>query len=223
VQPGILFGTLVQMDWLEDSSPGLDTRVEGRGWMAGPYLSVGLTNNVFFDARLAGGRSDNTVDVGSTYSSNFETKRLLGSARLTGHWAHEQWRFSPNAEVVYFHERQAAFTDQLGVEIGSQSVDLGRLLIGPDISYRIGMIRDVSVELQLGLKGIWDFDRDEIIRQDGITAGTEKFRGRVETGVSFVNIGGASVVAIGSYDGIGVDDYRAYSGRIEARLPISIP
>ncbi|MBX9927249.1 MAG: autotransporter outer membrane beta-barrel domain-containing protein, partial [Hyphomicrobiaceae bacterium] len=221
VRPGVLVGALAQIDWLEDTSASLDTRVDGRGWMAGPYVSVGLTPNLFFDARATWGRSDNRVQVGQNYTAFFDTERWLASGMLTGHWAYENWRFSPNAEVVVYQERQDALTDVLGNRIGPQSVSLGRVIFGPDVGYQLGQFGGVSVELQFALKGVFDFDRDQLRTTNGFTAGSDEFRGKVEAGVVLGSHGGASLVAIGSYDGIGSDDYQSWGGRLEGRLPLT--
>lgn len=221
VHPGVLLGVLAQVDWLDDTSETLDTRVEGRGWMAGPYISVGLAPNLFFDARASWGRSGNTVHVGQDYTAFFDTERWLASGMLTGHWSYENWRFSPNAEVVFFQERQDALTDLLGNRIGAQSVSLGRVIFGPDIGYRLGEFGNVSVDLQFALKGVFDFERDQLKTSSGLTAGTDDFRGKVEAGFVLGSAGGASLVAIGTYDGIGSDDYQAWGGRLEGRLPLT--
>lgn len=222
VHPGLLVGVMAQLDWMEDNSPGMGTRVEGRGWMAGPYASIGLSRNIFLDLRGAWGTSDNEVNVdGAAYVNSFNTRRWLLSAKLTGHWNHGNLRISPNAEIISYKETQRAFTDQLGVQLAEQDVSLGRLIFGPDFAYKFTQYRDVSVELLLGIKGVWDFERDALLQANGLTAGTDKLRGKVEAGVGFNTTGGSSFSITGSYDGIGSDDYHAYTGRIVGRMPLT--
>jgi hypothetical protein len=38
--PGLLVGSLVQIDWMDESSSMLGRNADGRGWMAGPYVSA---------------------------------------------------------------------------------------------------------------------------------------------------------------------------------------
>ena len=57
VRPGVLLGFLYQRDWIKDSSPLAGLNRSGEGWMAGPYIGLRLTQNLFFDARYAHGFS----------------------------------------------------------------------------------------------------------------------------------------------------------------------
>jgi hypothetical protein len=54
VNPMILVGALVQFDWMDDESKTLNSDVSGNGWMAGPYVSLRLADNILFDARGVG-------------------------------------------------------------------------------------------------------------------------------------------------------------------------
>ena len=90
IHPAILLGALVQLDWVSESTSGLGSSASGQGWMAGPYVSVRLTRNLFFDARAAWGQSDNRVDPLGVYTDKFSTERSLVSAKLTGNWAYGQ-------------------------------------------------------------------------------------------------------------------------------------
>lgn len=73
--PGLLIGALMQFDFADETSGALNSDVEGNGWMAGPYLSARLTDNLFFDARAAWGRSENTISPFGTTQT-----RQTGSA-----------------------------------------------------------------------------------------------------------------------------------------------
>ena len=72
VHPGLLIGALVQIDWMDESSSTLGRNADGRGWMAGPYLSARLTQNLYFDARALWGRSSNHIDPLGAYTDSFE-------------------------------------------------------------------------------------------------------------------------------------------------------
>ncbi|MDJ0931094.1 autotransporter domain-containing protein [Breoghania sp.] len=49
----ILVGALVQLDYLDQDFTTLNANANGVGWMAGPYATVRLTNNLYFDTRAA--------------------------------------------------------------------------------------------------------------------------------------------------------------------------
>lgn len=59
----MIIGALVQFDWAKDFSDVLQSNVDGNGWMAGPYLSARIHENIYLDLRAAWGRSSNDVDV----------------------------------------------------------------------------------------------------------------------------------------------------------------
>src|SRR5262249_28676740 len=54
ITPDMIVGALVQFDWAEDETGPLASKVEGRGWMAGPYISARIHENIYFDLRRLG-------------------------------------------------------------------------------------------------------------------------------------------------------------------------
>jgi hypothetical protein len=53
-------------------------------WMAGPYATVRLSENLFWQVRGAWGQSSNTVSPFLTYTDSFDITRWLVSSTLTG-------------------------------------------------------------------------------------------------------------------------------------------
>ncbi len=137
VNPWILVGALVQFDWMDDESKKLNTDVSGDGWMAGPYVSLRLSEHILFDARGAWGRSNNEVSPLGTYKDSFDTDRWLAKANVTGNWFVERLRISPSVGVIYVEETQDSYVDSLGSTVVSQSVHIGRLMFGPEFGYPI--------------------------------------------------------------------------------------
>ncbi|HEY5830540.1 MAG TPA: autotransporter domain-containing protein [Hyphomicrobiaceae bacterium] len=220
VHPGLLIGALVQIDWMDESSSTLGRNADGRGWMAGPYLSARLTQNLYFDARALWGRSSNHIDPLGAYTDSFETNRALAAAKLTGRWAFGGLTFQPSAELLYFTEEQEAYRNAIGIAIDSQSVRLGRLMFGPEIGYRFAAGGGSVVEPFVGLKGVWDFAKTDETTAAGEPVGREAWRGRVETGATFRSASGISVRAQGSYDGIGDANFHAWQGRATLVVPL---
>ena len=89
--PDLLVGVMSFYDWMADSSSTLGQNRDGRGWMAGPYLSARLARNLYFDARAAWGQS--TTDG----SRRRITSRLASGARRAAINDGEKrcWRFAP--------------------------------------------------------------------------------------------------------------------------------
>ncbi len=220
IHPAILVGALVQFDWADEKSGALGTSADGTGWMAGPYISTRLTQNLTLDARAAWGRSDNNVNPLGLYQDSFDTNRSLYSARLTGNWISRQWRFTPGATLVYFDETQHSYLDSLSIDIPEQSVKLGRLTFGPEVGYRF-RLAGADIEPFVGLKGVWDFDKDDTGTIGGFVVGNDDWRGRAEAGAVIAAPWGLSVRAAGAYEGIGDSSLKLYQGELTVSAPLN--
>jgi uncharacterized repeat protein (TIGR01451 family) len=220
INPGLLVGALAQFDWMEDSSNTLKSSVDGRGWMVGPYMSARLSENIFFDARAAWGESDNSISPFGTYEDSFQTKRWLVRGNLTGNWNFGHWRLTPSASVARIEEDSDAYTDSLGALIPGQNMALGRVTFGPEIGYRYFASDGNIIEPHMALQGLWDFEKPDTLTLGSEVVGPDDFRGKLEAGVMLMMPEGASVRATGAYDGIGSDDFHAYSGQMWVNLPL---
>ena len=219
VHPGVLVGALVQVDWMDEESDASGVSIGGTGWMAGPYVSLALTPNLFFDARAAWGRSSNEVSPFGSYEDEFDTVRSLYSAKLTGVWRDGAWLYAPEAEIVYFEETQEGYTDQLGQEITEQTVSLGRVIVGPEVIYQLDWETQGQLELSAGLKGIWDFDKDDEATVNGVSYGTSTLQGRVELGAGYTLPSNISTRFGLSYDGLGDSEFEAYRIELVVHVP----
>jgi hypothetical protein len=181
---------------------------DGQGWMAGPYVSARLTPNLFFDARALWGRSNNHIDPLGAYTDSFDTNRALASAKLTGRWAFGALSFQPSAEVIYFTEQQGAYTNAIGIAFG------------PEVGYRLGLGGGDVIEPFVGMKGVWDFAKSDETTAAGEPVGREPWHGRIETGATYRAASGLSFRALGSYDGIGDNNFHAWQGRATLVVPL---
>jgi len=57
VSPDLLIGALASFDDAQQDLTGLASKARSTGWMVGPYATMRLTNNLFFQARAAWGKS----------------------------------------------------------------------------------------------------------------------------------------------------------------------
>jgi len=223
VMPGLIIGVMAQTDWMDQSS-NVSTSQSGFGWMAGPYLSARLARNLFLDVRALGGKSSNKLDMtdatAGSWSDTYSTNRLLASAKLTGVYTFDAWRIRPSAELMYFAERQKAFTNALGIDIDSQTVSVGRLNFGPEFGYRMVMPDKTVLEPFVGLTGVWDFARTDALTTSGLAMGQEGLRGRVEGGLSYSTPSGIMVRGSAAYDGVGSSTYHAVQGRAAVVIPL---
>lgn len=219
VHPAILVGLLVQSDWISERSATLGTSASGNGWMAGPYVSIGLTPNLFFDARAAWGQSDNSIDPLGVYTDNFSTDRSIISAKLTGNWSYGRLWFRPSAEITYFNETQLSYINELDFDIPEQSISLSRVSIGPEIGYPFALDDGSVLEPFVGLKGVWTAQTAAPERLEIPGAEDDGFQVRMELGATLTTRSGISVRASGAFEGLGSDRSSAF----EAWGAIAIP
>jgi outer membrane autotransporter protein len=220
VAPGVIIGVLYQRDWITESATALGQNRDGAGWMAGPYVGMRLTKNIYFDARYAWGTAINHVDPIGAYTDTFSTSRNLASARLTGDWTHGAWRFRPSADLTYYTETQKSYVNQIGIDIPDTRISLGRITFGPEVGYRMQLPQQMVLEPYVGLKGVWDFAKSKDVSASGVALAPDVLTGRLEVGASLKTAGGVSFRAVGAYDGLGTSNYRAWQGQGFVIVPI---
>lgn len=221
VNPWLLIGALVQYDVMEDKSQTRATLVEGNGWMIGPYATVKLSDNVFFQTGAGWGKSKNDISPTLTYTDSFDTERWLARGKLKGIWHFGDLKFSPDLSVAYIEEHQKSYTDTLDVLIPSQTVSLGQAELGPEFSYTIQREDGRLFIPRIGIKGVWNFAHDNGALVSGMEVGASDLRGKAEAGFSVSDTNGISLDLSGSYDGLGDDDYSAMSGRAILTIPFN--
>jgi outer membrane autotransporter protein len=220
VNPNILVGALIQWDYAEENSTALQYQVNGNGWMAGPYTTIKLGQNVYFDARAAWGTSDNRISPFLSYQDTFSTDRWLTSGNLTGTWNSGNWRLTPSVSVAYAQETSSGYFDANNTFVPSQTAELGRVTFGPEIAYRGHTSDGTLYEPHLSIKGLWDFKRDGDIKIDGIDVGAQEFRARIEGGLLVTAPSGFSFRATANAEGLGSGNFSSYGGEAWFNIPL---
>lgn len=217
----VLIGTLVQFDRSSHEFETFASSARSSGWMAGPYATIRLSNNLFFQARAAWGKSNAELGLDSNPDDRFDAERWLVRGTLIGQWRSGPWQIRPRISVGYIEEHQEAYASSLGVTVPGQTLALGQVKAGPEIAYRYRLANDVVIEPRLLLEGIWNFMQEG----GGLTIDDQVFgervRGRAETGVMVHMPSGAGLGAALSYDGIGAGDYQAVAGKVRLRVPLN--
>ncbi len=219
---GVVVGMVASFDWTDEEDAANGFSADGKGWMAGPYIVSRLHQNLIFDGRLAYGKSDNEVSPFQTYTDSYRGTRWMATARFTGDFKFSNVIISPHAGIIYFQEKQEDYVDSLSVAIPSQTVKLGRLTFGPKVSTSFRMKDGTTIAPYVGIKGIWDFKTaDRVDLATGLTDGSSKgLRGRVDAGLSTHLANGIRLIGSGFYDGIGVNDFQGYGGRVRVSVPL---
>jgi hypothetical protein len=221
----LLAGVMAQYDLMYQHTPsaGSISNASGQGWTVGPYATVRLSENVFWQARGAWGQSSNQVSPYGTYSNNFDSQRWLASTGLQGRWSYGIWTFRPSASVAFMQDNSKSYVDSFGILIPEVKSELGQAKAGPEVGLHFQLSPDLIVEPHVGVQAIYNFAgsvTSSIGVVPGENAGPNGVRGRVEVGQRAVTSGGVALDLAGSYDGIGVKGYDAYSARAQVHLPL---
>ena len=224
VNSNILIGAMVQFDDMSQDATLTAGSADGNGWMAGPYATVRLSDNVFWQSRAAWGTSSNSISPNQTDRSSFDSERWLASTKLSGQWMVGGLTIKPEASVSYLEDVSDSFVDKSGQLIPQVSTSLGQVKVGPDFSYSLGL-GGYTVQPHAGVELIWNFADDATAAGlgdlvDG-SGGTSPVRGRAVAGVRIVGPDGISIDAQSGYDGIGSGDYKAISGSASVRVPLN--
>lgn len=222
----LVAGAMLQLDSMTSHSGTQLADVRGAGWTVGPYATVRMTDELYWQARAAWGGSSNTVSPFLTYTDSFDTERWLVSSSLTGRWGFGAWGFRPSASIAYMEDTAQSYRDTFGVAIPQVKSTLGLAMAGPEVSYTFEPSKGFLVEPHAGLQVIWNFAGSATAAGFGNagTVGVEQTgsvgtRGRLELGVRSSTPYGVGVVVSGSYDGIGTNGHSAVTGRAMVGVP----
>ena len=217
--PDILLGTVVSFDSMEEKTA--TSTASGFGWMVGPQLTARLGSHLYFDGRIAAGRSENRVSPFNTYTDDFWTWRWLSSASLTGEFQYDNWTIRPHTSLSYFEERQKSYVDSLGAEIPGQTVRLGQLKLGPTFIGHFESAEGQVYSPYLTVDAIYNLgDTTGVTLLEPDRPEVEGWRGNLEAGVSMVTDGGSRLSLGASYDGLGQSDFEAWGVMLEFSSPI---
>ncbi len=218
IHASAIAGVLVEIDRMNDKIDSVDSVASGTGWMVGPYATVRLTPNLYFDARAAWGRSDNSVSTAGV-TGDFDTEIWLVHARLTGNFLRDDYRITPEVSVSYIEEARDAFVNSAGNSIAAYTAGLGRLKFGPEIAKRILTSSGNYVEPFVSLNGVWDFYNTNVAV--GNTTYSNDLRGMVKAGIILRKPNGINFRLAAKYDGIGAGSYSAYGGEFWLNIPLN--
>jgi outer membrane autotransporter protein len=225
VRPSLLIGTMVQFDSLRQRSDKDRSEVRGQGWMAGPYATLRLSQNVFWQMRAAWGRSNNEVSPYLTHTDSFGSERWLASTTVTGRWGIGPWTVKPAISVTYLEDVARSFTETYGTIVPEVKSRLGQAKAGPEVAYRLQLNDGIVLEPRAGVQVIWNFAGDTTVagqgQLNGENAGPQGVRGRAELGLRATSAGGVGLDLSSAYDGIGTNGYSNVTARATVRLKLN--
>lgn len=211
-----IVGILLQVDHFDMDFDTPGDEIEGTGWMVGPYATVKLHENLFFDVRGAWGQSDNEVKSATGIVGRFDTNRWLVSGALVGEIQRGNWEIRPELQGKYISERQAAFEND-GTIIEAQTISQGEVRFGPRLAYHYITDEELMITPYLRADGIYSFanNGDAVLPEGSLaTAVEDALRARVELGVDIYSLAGMKFTLAGHYDGLGQRDFKMYGGML---------
>ncbi|MEL7116760.1 MAG: autotransporter outer membrane beta-barrel domain-containing protein, partial [Pseudomonadota bacterium] len=224
VNENVLVGVMLSIDSMRDSSTTFNSTVSGTGWMVGPYITARLAPNLYFDGRIAGGTSNNSVSPFNTYTDQFDTTRFLAMASLSGDIERGNWTITPNASLSYFSETQDSYVDSTGATIPSQTVELGQLKIGPTFTGRFIGDDGQLYAPYFSVDAIYNLgETSGVTITDTNTPSTSGWRARLRAGVNVTEETGVRFGFGATYDGIGRSDFEAWGLTFDVDIPLQKP
>lgn len=209
----VLLGALVQLDHQSTKITGKPGAVEGTGVMVGPYFVARHQEQpLFYEGRLLYGRSWNEISPSGGYTDNFMTQRWLAMFRMSGEYRNNNTLIFPFIDASYASDHQLGYRDSADRWIMPQSVGIGRLELGLDMSHRISD----DLTLTTGTSGIWsvtDVSGNSDALGKAYEGGTAELRG----GITYEPTDGLTVKGKLSYGGIG----RRGSDRVGASFELT--
>lgn len=218
--PKVLVGMGVQIDWLDQDEKNAG-ELSGTGFLIGPFVTARLHDNLYLDARVAWGKSDNDISPFGTYKDSFDSERWLASAALLGDFSYGTWRITPEVRLNYFEDESKAYVDSLNVEIPSVQSVVGELEFGSRIDYQISLDNKRLFSPYIILKGIRTFkNKSTVSNLVNATPNTNEtgFRARTELGFSLVKQEEYRLTASAFYDGIDDNQFKAWGGGLELNI-----
>ena len=217
----LLAGFLVQRDWLSLTSDAAPSETSGNGWMAGPYATLKLSDQLYFQGRAAWGMSENDVSPYLTYRDTFDSERWLVTGKLVGHWQFENLVVRPTVGVSYIEDNSEAYVDSLGTAIPGVETSLGQMTFGPEFIYRM-LTPGGLIEPRLGIQGIWNFSAGHEASGVALTEDfNEDFRAKIEAGLRFTTFEGVTLDVGGTIDGLGSAEHEEIGGKAAIRFPLN--
>lgn len=215
VSKDLLIGGFVQGDFQPDARDGAGGSASGKGWLAGPYATLRLTEGLYLDLLGGVGQSHNSISPDGTYTDTFSANRWLASGSLSGQWQSGDWTISPTATLSYFQSTSGTYVDSLGVAIPSVTGGMGQLALGPTIAYRFELGDGLTVNTRVALDGVFRLTQTK-------DAAAVAFHTRLNAGFNIATPGGASFGLSGGLDGLGGGtNVQSGSGKLSLVLPIN--
>jgi len=216
VNPQVMVGALVQFDSMDETFKTGQQQVSGSGFMAGPYASVRLAPDIFFDARAAWGASANTIAAEDGAEIDFNTGRSLVRGQLVANRNIAGFQLSPNISMAVLDD---VITDGSNSADTGSAIVTGRMSLGSALSYRMPLEHGAFIQPRAAVGTGWDVQRFGELTD--FEAFSNETGAKVEAGLALGTASGLTMEAAAALEGVGADDFQAWSGRINLKTPLN--
>ncbi|MDW5315085.1 cadherin-like beta sandwich domain-containing protein [Rhizobium sp. PL01] len=132
-----------------------DAELTGNGWLVGPYASLELSRNIFWNASLRYGGSSNDIDT-QFWDGTFDTTRWMADTSIEGQWnLDENTVFTPNMRIVYFSESVDDYSVKNGaggsIDIDGFDEEQFRVSLGAEIARSFTLESGATLTPKLGV------------------------------------------------------------------------
>ena len=214
VTDGLLLGGYVQMNATESSKNANGGSIGGIGWLAGPYATARLTDNLYLDILAGAGTSSNHVSLDGSSTDHFLATSWLASSALIGDFRAGGWTISPTVRFSYYQTTANGYTTAAGTSVGAVTTGLGEIAIGPALSYRFDFGGGNYAEPGVRVDGLVN-----VTRTDG-KMGFSDPHGRIEGSLHIGSAAGASLNVSAAYNGIASRSGQSKSASLSLAVPL---
>jgi len=218
INSNLLIGVFTQVDTMNQTS---GAGLTGTGWMAGPYATIRLADQMLRSAGAGWGRSGNTLNG----SGGFTSTRWLLSSDLSGKWKLGHGAtFTPDLGFTYFQDYTDSYKDTFGITIPGVKTELGQVNLSPTLAYGFTTESGLWIEPSITPALIWNFastNVDALGALSDTATGPTGLRGKLKAGIQFRTPAGISIATTGSYDGIGSAGYSSIAAQAQVNVPLN--
>lgn len=219
VKPNMLIGIMGQYDWLEQKTDKNGAKTSGTGWMIGPYSTLKLDENLYFDIRGAWGRSRNKINPFGIYEDTFETERWLISSALIGEFKLNNLTIKPAVSLQYIEDAQSAYTDSLNVSVPRQTISQGDLRFGPRITFNGKLTKGTLFTPWAQIEGVYTFGQEGLYSRGSFASQADGLTAKLQAGFSVSSHNGTKLNVSGNVTNLG-SSANAYGASFKLTIPL---
>ncbi|MEP2703431.1 MAG: Ig-like domain-containing protein [Roseibium sp.] len=212
-----LIGGMVEFDYLSQTDE--KARINGLGWLAGPYAVARLPDQpLFLEGRVLYGQTSNDISPLGTYKDSFDTQRILAQLKVSGEIGFHGTIVMPSLKLSYTSDDQDEYVDDLGNLIPKQGIDLLQGELGLDFRHQVDLPTDSATLELIGGVSMIGSSTNGSGNAALVVPEYEGGRAKIRMGANYIMPNGGDFVLETHYDGIGVQDYESYGLQLGFKL-----